>query len=170
MPQNAFCSMKSRSSAVLVSPKTTQIHFFPTLHPLSQVIFATAAVVAFVLLRNSRFNFHCYTQREATPTQKSSQKWRCDLSRLLAQKITNGIHSCIPASLNRPTWLRSSSPRKSSACREDELTQFFDGSISVLVVVIIGTAFFLDRFIFLVFFIDVWVLSALDRLNDELSF
>ena len=44
--------------------------FFPTLHPLSTVIFATATVVAFVLLRNYRFNFYCYTQREATPTQK----------------------------------------------------------------------------------------------------
>ena len=48
--------------------------FFPTLHPLSMVIFATAAVLAFVLLRHSRFNFHCYTQREATPTQKSARK------------------------------------------------------------------------------------------------
>ena len=43
-------------------------------YPLSPVIFATATAVAFVLLRNSRFNFHCYTQREATPTQKSAQK------------------------------------------------------------------------------------------------
>ena len=30
--------------------------------------------MAFVLLRDSRFNFHCYTQREATPTQKSARK------------------------------------------------------------------------------------------------
>ena len=51
-----------------------QRHFFYILHPLSTVIFATATVLAFVLLRNSRFNFHCYTQREATPTQKSAQK------------------------------------------------------------------------------------------------
>ena len=42
-----------------------QRHFFPTLHPLSPVIFATTTVVAFVLLCNSRFNFHCYTQHEA---------------------------------------------------------------------------------------------------------
>ena len=48
--------------------------FPPTLHPVSPVIFATATVVAFVLFRNSRFNFHCYTQREATPTQKSARK------------------------------------------------------------------------------------------------
>ena len=59
-------------------------------------------MVAFVLLRNSRFSFHCYTQREATTTKKSARKWRCDLSRLLARKITKGIRSRKPASLNRP--------------------------------------------------------------------
>ena len=58
-------------------------------------------MVAFVLLRNSRFNFHCYTQREATPTQKSARKWGCDLSRLFARKMTKGIHSCKLASPNR---------------------------------------------------------------------
>ena len=56
----------------------------------------------FLLLRNSTFNFDCYTQREATPTQKSARKWRRDLSRLLARKITKGVHSCKPASPNRP--------------------------------------------------------------------
>ena len=70
--------------------------------PLSLVIFATATVVAFVLLRNYRFSFHSYTQREATPTQKSAQKWCCNLSWLLVQKITKGIHLCKPASLNCP--------------------------------------------------------------------
>ena len=54
------------------------------------------------LLHNSRFNFHCYTQREGMPTQKSACKWHWDLSWLLAQKITKGIHSCKPASLNHP--------------------------------------------------------------------
>ena len=87
---------------LLVSQKRTQRHFFSTLHPLSPVIFATAIVVAFVLLHNSRFNLHCYTRREAMPTQKSTRKWSCDLSRLLAWKITKGIHSCKPASLNCP--------------------------------------------------------------------
>ena len=38
-------------------------HFFSTLHPLSTVIFATATVLAFVLLRNSRFNFHLLRNR-----------------------------------------------------------------------------------------------------------
>ena len=92
---------------LLVSQKTMQKTLFPTLHPLSLIIFATATVVAFVLLRNSRFNFHCYsyTQCEATPTQKLAQKWRCNLSRLMVRKITKGIHSCKPASLNRPIRL-----------------------------------------------------------------
>ena len=86
--------------------KMMQRNFFSTLHPLSLVIFATATVVAFVLLHNSRFNFHCYTQHEAMPTQKLARKWRCDLSRLLAQKITKSIHSCKPASLNGPIGCR----------------------------------------------------------------
>ena len=48
--------------------KTTQkLSFSPTPHPFSPVVFATATVVAFVLLRNSRFNIHYYKQREATP-------------------------------------------------------------------------------------------------------
>ena len=60
--------------AIFWSAKKWRKDFFSSLHPLSTVIFATATVLAFVLLRNSRFNFHCYTQCEATPTQKSAQK------------------------------------------------------------------------------------------------
>ena len=81
-----------------------QRHFFPTLQALSTLIFATTTVMSFVLLRNSRFNFHCYTQREAMPTQQSARKWSCNLSRLLARKITKGIHVCKPVSLNRPIY------------------------------------------------------------------
>ena len=55
-------------------PKKHKHTFFSTHHPFSPVIFAAATVVAFVLLRNSRFNFHCYAQHEAAPTQKSAQK------------------------------------------------------------------------------------------------
>ena len=98
MPQNAFFSlMNSWSSG---QPKNDTKTFFP--HPPSLVIFATATVVAFVMLHNSRFNFYCYTQHEATPTHKSAWKWCCDLLWLLAWKITKGIHSGKPASLNRP--------------------------------------------------------------------
>ena len=78
---------------------------FSTFHPLSPVFFATATVVAFVQLHNSRFNFHCYRHCEATPTQKSAWKWHCNLSQLLAQKITKGNHLCKPFSLNRPIGL-----------------------------------------------------------------
>ena len=102
MPQNTFFFTNSRSSG---QPKNdAKTHFPPTLHPLSLVIFASATVVSFVPLRNSRFNFHRYTQREATPTQKSARKWCCDRDPawLLVQKITKGIHSCKPASQNRP--------------------------------------------------------------------
>ena len=61
-----------RTRDLLISPKTTQRHFLFTLHPLSTAIFATATVLAFLLLRNS--NFNCYTQHEVTPTQKSARK------------------------------------------------------------------------------------------------
>ena len=79
--------------------------FFSTLHPLSTVIFATATVLAFVQLRYSRFNFHCYTQREATPTQKSARK----CAATSCAKITKRIHSSKPASLNHPIELATHS-------------------------------------------------------------
>ena len=69
-PKHIF-SPNSRSSG---QPKNDAKTLFSTLHPLSMVIFATATVLAFVLLRDSMFNFHCYTQHEATLTQKSAQK------------------------------------------------------------------------------------------------
>ena len=51
-------------------------HFLPILHHLSPVILANVTVVAVVLIRNSRYSFHCYTQREAKATQKSPRKWQ----------------------------------------------------------------------------------------------
>ena len=51
--------------------------------------------MAFVLLRNSWFSFNCYTQREATPTQKSAQKWRCNFLRERLQRAfthANQLH------------------------------------------------------------------------------
>ena len=71
MPQNAFYL---RTRDLLGSQKNDAKRLFSTLHPLSTVIFAIATVLAFVLLRDSRFNFHCYTQHAATPTQKSARK------------------------------------------------------------------------------------------------
>ena len=101
MPPNAFFSTNSAQKTL----------FFSTLHPIPTVIFATATVLAFVLLRDSRFSFQCYAQREATPTQKSARKCTAtSQSRLLARKITKRIHSSKPASLNRPIgtnpWLQ----------------------------------------------------------------
>ena len=105
MPQNGFFPpTNSRSSGQPKNDAKTFFSSFFLVHPPSPFPgnFGTVTVVAFVLLRNSRFNFRCYTQREATLTQKSARKLRCDLSRHLARKSTKGIHSCKPASLNRP--------------------------------------------------------------------
>ena len=71
--------------------KMTQRHFFPTLHPLSTVIFTTATVLAFVLLRDSRFNFHCYTQREATLTQKSARKCAVTSHDFLCERLQSAF-------------------------------------------------------------------------------
>ena len=98
MPQNAFFP---RTRNLLVSQKTTQRHFFSILHPLSMVIFATATVLACVLLRDSRW-FHCYTQREATPTQKSARKCAATSRDVLRKRLQSAIHSSKPASLNHP--------------------------------------------------------------------
>ena len=65
--------------------------FFSTLHPLSMVIFATATVVPFVLLPDSRFNFHCYTQREATPTQKSARKCAATSRDFLRERLQSAF-------------------------------------------------------------------------------
>ena len=67
MPQNAFFY----ELAIFWSAEKQRKDTF---HPLSTIFFATTAVLALVLLRNYRFSFHCYTQRETTPIQKSARK------------------------------------------------------------------------------------------------
>ena len=81
-----------------------QRHFFPPSIIFPLVIFATAVMVAFVLLSNTRLNFRCYTIHSVNQHLLRNRPGSdsCDLSRLLARKITKGIHSCKPASLNRP--------------------------------------------------------------------
>ena len=88
MPQNAFFL---RTRDLLVSQKTTQRRFFPTLHPFSTVVYTTATVLAFVLLRDSRFNFHCYTQREATPTQKSARMCAATSRDFLCERLQSAF-------------------------------------------------------------------------------
>ena len=88
--------MKSRSSGQ--PKKRRKDTFFPTLYPLFPVIFATATVVTFVLLSNSRFNFHCYTQLEATPTQKSA--WKRPLATSCAKDYEG--HSLVQTSFTEP--------------------------------------------------------------------
>ena len=55
------------------------------------VNFATATVLAFVLLHDSRFNFHCYTQCEATPTQKSAQKCTATSRDILRERLQSAF-------------------------------------------------------------------------------
>ena len=85
--------------------------FFSTLNPLSPVIFATAGVVAFLLLCNptSRFNFHCYTQREATPTQKLALRPLLALVTSCAKDYKG--HSLVQTSFTEP-------PNSAKSCPE----------------------------------------------------
>ena len=87
MPQNSFfLSTKSRS-----------------LRPLSPVIFATATVVAFVLLHNSRFNFHCYNLH----TERSNAYSEIGLEVMLQPLTTSCMknykgHSLMQTSFTEP--------------------------------------------------------------------
>ena len=90
MPQNTFFPWTHN---LLVSQKMTQRHFFSTLHPLSLGTFATATLV---LLCNSTFSFHCYTQCEAMPSQKLAWKRRCNLLRKFPVQISKDEYPFCP--------------------------------------------------------------------------
>ena len=68
--QKRIFTTNSHSSG---QPKTDKVKtlFVSILHHLFPVIFTNVIVVSFLLLRS----FHCYTQREPAPTQKSARKW-----------------------------------------------------------------------------------------------
>ena len=89
MPQNNFFY----ELAIFWSAKKRRkdTFFFSILHPLSTVIFATATVLAFVLLPDSRFNFQCYTQRKATPTQKSARKCAATSRDFLRERLQSAF-------------------------------------------------------------------------------
>ena len=67
------CTMSIVSQPIFFSGQPKQCKDSFHLH-LTPVILANATVLTFVLPRNSRFNFHCHTQREEMPTQKSARK------------------------------------------------------------------------------------------------
>ena len=96
MPQNAFFPPRTFSQT-LNDVKTL---FFFNLHHLSPVIFANTTVVAFLLLRRSRFSFSRSVNQRLLRNRPGSGSY--DLSQLLARKITKCIHSCKTASLNSP--------------------------------------------------------------------
>ena len=57
--------------------------------------------MAFVLLGSSRLNFHCYTQREPTPTQKSARKWQLRPFAIYCAKDCEG-QSLVQTSFTEP--------------------------------------------------------------------
>ena len=83
--------------------------FFPILHhlfPVNSIILANTkiantTVVTFVPFLNSRLNFHCYTQREPTPTQKLARKWQLRPFVTSCMKDYEG-HSLVQTSLAEP--------------------------------------------------------------------
>ena len=116
MPQNSFFSSSTNSLSSgqqnKNKQKTTKKHdaktyFFPTLHPISTVIFAAPTVLAFVLLRDSRFNFHCYTQREATPAQKSARKCAATSRDFLRDFLRERLQSAFTLA-NQLRWIAQS--------------------------------------------------------------
>ena len=120
------CCSCYRMPKTLLSPCTHNLSLsqemiaktlFFILHHLSPVFLANATVVAFVLLCNSRFTFHCYTQGEPMPTQKSAQKWQLQPFRLLVWNIIKGILLSKAASLNCPI-LRA----KKESMKQEEAT------------------------------------------------
>ena len=131
MPQNAFF-LWTRNR--LVSQKTMQMHFFSTLHPLSTVIFASATIFAFVLLCDSRFNFYCYTQHEATPAQKSAQKCAATSRNFLRERLqsaftlANQLRWIAPYTLQYVHWwLNQQRPvRMGFCCQQGAATTYKD--------------------------------------------
>ena len=77
-----------------IAEKRCKDLFFPLHSPSPFAILCSTSIVI-------------HSVKHATPTQKSTRKWLCDLSRLLARKITKGKY-CEPASPNRP--MRPQSP------------------------------------------------------------
>ena len=99
MPQHAFFSTKSRSSG---QPKNDAKTLF--FHPPSP--FHGNFCNSIGICTASRFKVQLpllYTARSNAYSEIGPEV-RCDLSRLLARKITKRIHSSKPASLNRPVY------------------------------------------------------------------
>ena len=94
-PQNTFFP---QTRDLLVSQKMMQRHFLSTLHPLSQVIFATATVVAFVPLHNSSSTsivIHSVKQRQLRYQPGSDTVTSCNFLRERLQRAfthANQLH------------------------------------------------------------------------------
>ena len=98
MPPNTFFSMNSQSSGQ--PKKWCKDTFF---HPPSPFLgnFCNCNSSGICTALNSRFNFHCYTQHEATPTRKSAWKWQLQPLMTSCAKDCKG-HSLMQTSFTEP--------------------------------------------------------------------
>ena len=96
-------STHSRSSG---QPKNDAKTLFSILHHLSAVILANAIVRVCIASYKTQLlkGLYCLKQRLLRNRLRSGS---CDLSRLLARKITKGVHSCKPASPSNPIIISS---------------------------------------------------------------
>ena len=84
-----FFSTNSRSSGQPKNaPKTL---FFHPPSPFPGIFLRLQLFLAFVLLRNSRFNYQRYTQREATPSQKSARKCAATSRDFLRERLQSAF-------------------------------------------------------------------------------
>ena len=93
-----------RTRDLLVSQKTTQKHFFSTLNPLFPVFLQQQQwwhLYCFAIIGSTSIVIHSAKQRLLRNRPGSDAATSRDIS--VARKITKGIHSCKPASLNRPS-------------------------------------------------------------------
>ena len=103
MLQNAF---SPRTRDLLVSQKTTQRHFFspPSISFSRQFLQLQQwwHLHCFAILGSASIVIHSVKQRLLRNRPGSDAATSRDFLRLLARKITKGIYSCKPASVNRP--------------------------------------------------------------------
>ena len=88
-----------------------------------QIFGVSTTVLAFVLLCNTRFNFHCYTQRGPTPTQKSARKWQVQPFATSSTKDYEG-HSLVQTSFAELPNMMPRTQCCNSALWNTQLIQF----------------------------------------------
>ena len=88
MPQNAFFSTNSRSSGQ--PKKHAKTLFFPPSIPFHGN-FCNCNSIGICTASRFWFSFHCYTQRETTPTQKSARKCAATFRDFLRERLQSAF-------------------------------------------------------------------------------